>query len=313
MTTTIGTLDQAAPRGERFLGELRDRVAAADPAFSRLRLSSRALLSLLVSLGLLVGFHFLLHPLPLTAFGMAVVLAFVAAMAVTDKGARAQAETRLYALVASVVLVFIAGVLAPQPLLAFPVFLVVIFAAAYVRKFGTRWFGLGMVAFMAYFMGDYLRPAAGDIGWIAFASALTLAVTQLVTTIILRDDPERDFRRAFVTIDRRINLILRMLLEAQERDVPPEPKLMQRHLDRLRDIVLMAEGFIPQGEQGSLAAAGAASDLAIALFELQLLVERLVGFARTVPPPQDLLEAVLVPRSSEGRRRRRAVADWLTC
>jgi hypothetical protein len=281
------------PPGERFLGQLRDRIVAADPAFSRLRLSSRALLSLLLSLGLLVGFHFLWHPLPLTAFGLAVVLAFVAAMAVTDKGAKAQAVTRLYALLASVMLVFVAGVLAPWPLLAFPVFLVVIFAAAYVRKFGTRWFGLGMVAFMAYFMGDYLRPAAADIGWIAFGAALTLAVTQVVTTVILGDDPERDFRRAFVTIDRRINLILRRLIEAQQQGVPPDSKMMQRHLDRLRDIVLMAEGFIPQGELGSLAAAGAASDLAIALFELQLLVERLVGFMRTAPAPEKLLEALL--------------------
>jgi uncharacterized membrane protein YccC len=295
VATLTGSLEEGGGRGERFLGRLRDRLIAADPAFSRLRLSSRAILSLLLSLALLVGVHFLLHRLSLAAFGMAVVISFLGAMGVTDKGARAQAVSRAYGFLIAVPLFVLAGLLAARPQLAFPVLLVVIFAAAYVRKFGQRWFGLGMVAFMAYFMGDYLRPAPADIASVASATALSFAVTHLVTTVILRDDPERDFRRALKTINRRINLILRALLETAERGVTAADRmLLQRHLDRLRDIVLMAEGFIPQGETGSLAAAGSASDLAVALFELQLVAERLVGFAlTTAPPPADQLRGVL--------------------
>ena len=47
----------------------------------------------------------------------------------------------------------------PLPWAADIVFLAVIFGAVYIRKFGQRWFVVGMIAFMSYFMGDYLRPA----------------------------------------------------------------------------------------------------------------------------------------------------------
>jgi uncharacterized membrane protein YccC len=163
-----------------------------------------------------------------------------------------------------------------------------------VRKYGQRWFAVGMIGFMAYFMGDYLRPLPADIGWLALAAAVAFAVTHVVTNFILPDDPERDFRRALGTIDQRINLILRHLLRAEP---PPEGgidrKPLQRHLSRLHDIVLMAEGFIPQGEDGSLPSHGPAADLAIALFDLQLAVERMVRASLAALPPDDLLRDVL--------------------
>jgi hypothetical protein len=299
-----------ARQGERLLGRLRDRIAAGDPAFSRLRLASRGLLSLLLSCALLAGITFLIHPLPVAAYGLTLIIAFNASLAVRDPTAAGQLTTRLIALPAAVGAVSLGGLVAGTPLIADATFLTVIFIAVYVRKFGQRWFAVGLMTFMSYFMGDYLRAQLADIGWLTLAAVLALGVTHFVATVVLRDDAERDFRRALVTIDRRINLILRYLLDPDRHGGPAaiDRRPVQKHLARLRDTVLMAEGFIPQGEEGSLAAAGAASDVAVALFELQLVVERMARASYLALPPDELVRAVLyhdgpaVERVVEGLR-----------
>ena len=236
-----------------------------------------------------------MRPLPIAAYGLAVVISFVGSMAVRDADGRGQALTRLFAGAAAVLSVFLASLLAPRPVIADLAFLAVIFGAVYIRKFGPRWFAVGMIAFMAYFMGDYLRPHPSDIGWLALAAALALIATHLSTAVLLRDDPERNFRRAVTTIDRRINLILRDLMQAAGDTAAPRASSdpLRAHLARLHDVVLMAEGFIPQGEDGTLAAEGPASELAVALFDLQLAVEQLVRARRDAPPPQPFLRAAL--------------------
>lgn len=291
---SAGKVDAAAGTLRRSLrAQWRDRFVAFDPALSRLRMSARAMISVLLAIAILVGFSFSVHMLPIGAFGLAVVIAFLGSMGVTDKSVRAQAVTRFYALVAVLVFAFAASLVGPLAIVGDLCFLVVIFFAVYLRKFGQRWFGVGMISFMGYFMGDYLRPAPTDIGWIALAAALTMLITHLVTNYLLPSDPERDFRRALNTIDKRINLVLTKLLEASNGAGPLDRKALGRHMSQLRDIVLMAEGFIPQGEAGSLAARGPASDLAVALFDLQLVVERLVAIADQSLPPAPLLETVL--------------------
>lgn len=290
-------LPAAGPAQSR-LSRLWDRFIAFDPAFSQLRLASRAILSLLISAAILVAVMLKFGALPPAAYGLTAVISFNSSMAVRDKGAQAQLITRVYSMLAALASVFAAALLSPIPVVADIGFLVVIFAAVYIRKFGPRWFAVGMIAFMAYFMGDYLQPRPKDIGWLALAAAVSFGVTQIVTNYILPSDPERDFRRALTTIDKRINLILAELFEAARDGAPIDRRALNERVSQLRDIVLMAEGFIPQGEDGSLAARGAASDLAIALFDLQLVVERLVGAAYTALPPADLLQAVI---SAEGR------------
>lgn len=276
---------------------LADRIAAADPAFSRLRLASRAMLSLGLSGGVL-ALVTALHAMPLATYGLAVVLSFIGSLAVRERTAAAQFLTRLHAGWAAAGSALLAGVLAPKPVVADIGFLCVIFGSVYIRRFGPRWFAVGMVAFLAYFIGDYLKPPPSQIGWIVLGAATALAASQLVSTVLLPDDPERDFRRAVTTIDHRINLILRHLLRMADGAAAPKDdvKTLRAHLANLRDIMLMAEGFIPQGKTGALAAKGAASDLATALFDLQLAVERLVRARHTALPRPSMVRALLDER-----------------
>lgn len=300
--------EKAGPRD--LAARLSDRVAAADPAFSRLRLASRAMLTLAISGGALALLT-LLHQLPVAAYGLTVVLSFIGALAVRDRDPRAQAMTRLHAGWAASLSAVFAGTLAPEPVVADIVFLVVIFGSVYIRRFGARWFAVGMVTFLAYFMGDYLKPAPSQAGWIVLAAAVALTASHVVSTLLLPDDPERDFRRAMTTIDHRINLILRHLLRMADggSSSDTDTKALRAHVLSLRDIVLMAEGFIPKGSTGALAAEGAPSDLATALFDLQLAVERLVRARHEALPRPAMVRALLDERGSLLREAPRDVAQ----
>jgi hypothetical protein len=52
-----------------------------------------------------------------------------------------------------------AALLAPHRVASDVVFVVIVFAAVYIRRFGARGRALGMVAFMAYFFTLYLRAS----------------------------------------------------------------------------------------------------------------------------------------------------------
>ena len=288
---TIAESAEVSPARPSLIERLRERLGASDPAFSRLRMAARAMLSLLIGVGALGLFAVFVHPLPAAAFGLGAVIVFTGSAAVRDKAITDQIETRTWAWSVSLASIFAASLLAPITWVADLAFLAVIFGAVYIRKIGQRWFVVGMIAFMSYFMGDYLRPAPSEIGWLALAGAVAFAATQLVSGWLLRDDPERDFRRALVTIEQRIEAILALMLAPKVNRVA-----MQEQLGLLRDVIMMAEGFIPQGEVGSLAARGPASELAIALFDLQLVVERLARASYSAPPPPGLVEAVIEGR-----------------
>lgn len=294
--------DQPPGNGVNIRRQLRrmnlvERAIAADPAFSRLRLASRAALAMVVTGAVLTGIAFL-HPLPPAAYGLSGIMVFIGTLAVRDPTPRKQAVTRAIAGVGGVASATLAGALSPWPVIASIAFLGVIFISVYIRRFGLRWTTVGTIAFMAYFMGDYLPPHPAQFGWLALGVAVALVTTHLIRTVVLPDHPERDFRRALRTIDHRINVILLHLLDTVRAGETHRNsrKILRTQIAQLRDIVLMAEGFIPQGGNGNWSFAEPARDLATALFDLQMAVERFVRHRHVSLPTADALAGLLQER-----------------
>ena len=235
------------------------------------------------------------HPLPAAAYGLAILLSFIGTIGIRDVGWRRQTVTRALAGLVGASISILAGALAAKPFLADLVFLAVIFVSVYIRRYGMRWLGIGMVAFMAYFMGDYMHPAPSQAGDMLLAAVIALGSAQLASTLLFPEKPERDFRRALRTIDHRINLILRHLLQASVNGkLPPDDRMTVRtQMTELREILLMAEGFIPQITTQGWAVEGATADLAGGLIDLLLAVERLVRYRETELPPPEALHALL--------------------
>ncbi|WET76005.1 MULTISPECIES: FUSC family protein [Rhizobium] len=276
--------------------QARDWLLANDPALSRLRMALRVTLTIAFSFLVLLAVHMAILPLPTAAFGLGIVLSIEGGVAVRDKGSSRQLVTRLFGCVASLAVVGIAAGLEDHRLLSDLVFLVVIALASAGRVFGPRGFAIGMFAFTSYFMGAYFRPQLAELPAVAIGPVVAVLVGHLVRAALLPDDWRRDLLRSLESVRGRINQILfKLAAIAGGAEVGETDRQELRQLeDRLKEVVLMAETFIPRPPAGVFdAAANPAAELAIRLFDAHLAAESAIVLSFQSPPPFALVHAVI--------------------
>ncbi|PDT03516.1 hypothetical protein CO666_14645 [Rhizobium chutanense] len=282
--------------------QLRDWLLANDPALSRLRMASRVTLAIVLSFLILLAIHASVLPLPTAAFGLGIVLSIEGGIAVRDKGNARQLVTRLLGCVASLAIVAVAAGLEDSRFLSDLVFLVVIALASAGRVFGPRGFAIGMFAFTSYFMGAYFRPSLADLPEVAIGPVVSVLVGHLVRAVLLPDDWRRDLLRSLESVRGRINQILfKLAAIAGSAEVGDTDRQELRQLeDRLKEVVLMAETFIPRPPAGVFdGAADPAAELAIRLFDVHLAAESAIVLSFQSPPPFALVHAVIETDKAE--------------
>ncbi|RWX75657.1 FUSC family protein [Neorhizobium lilium] len=277
---------------------LPDWLLAHDPALSRARMGGRVTLTILVSVGLLILFHLLVAALPPIAYGLTIILSIESGVAVRDLSQRDQTKTRLLGCVASLLCVAVAAVLEDHRVVSDLVFLLVIFCASLARVFGPRGFAIGMFAFTSYFIGAYLHPSPAELPFAALGPVVAVAVGYAVRKWIFFDDRRRDALQALVAVQARTDDILaRLELLAVAGEWTEKDRTgLHRLEERLKDVVLMADSFLPMAaeedannrrEDSGLAA------VAMRLFDLHLAAESLIVLSLESLPPVGLIEAVL--------------------
>lgn len=288
------------PRHEGFLHlfsgfQARDWLLANDPALSRLRMALRVTLTIVFSFLVLLAIHMAILPLPTAAFGLGIVLSIEGGVAVRDKGNSRQLITRLFGCAASLAVVGIAAGLEDHRLLSDLIFLAVIALASAGRVFGPRGFAIGMFAFTSYFMGAYFRPPIGELPAVAIGPVVAVLVGHLVRAVLLPDDWRRDLLRSLESVRGRINQILFKLAVINGAEIGETDRQELRQLeDRLKEVVLMAETFIPRPPAGVFdGAADPAAELAIRLFDAHLAAESAIVLSFQSPPPFALVHAVI--------------------
>ncbi|UWM77746.1 FUSC family protein [Rhizobium sp. WSM4643] len=285
--------------------QFRDWLLANDPALSRLRMASRVTLTIVFSFLILLAIQMFLLPLPTAAFGLGIVLSIEGGVAVRDKGNTRQLVTRLFGCVASVGVVAIAAGLEDRRFLSDLVFLVVIALASAGRVFGPRGFAIGMFAFTSYFMGSYFRPSLAELPDVAIGPVVSVLVGHLVRAVLLPDDWQRDLLRSLESVRGRINQILfKLATLAGSAEIGEVDRQELRQLeDRLKEVVLMAETFIPRPAAGVFdGAADPAAELAIRLFDAHLAAESAIVLSFQSPPPFALVHAVIETDTAELER-----------
>src|SRR5699024_10770056 len=135
-----------------WFGIWRERAVAFDPGLTNLLLASRAVTSVMLTLFVLYGLTKLTgQPPTLLLIGGA--MAMFSVLAINDSSYRAQAITFLLLPLPAMASLTAGALLAPWRFIDDGVFVVIIFFAVYVRRFGPRAFAFGMLAFIAYFIG----------------------------------------------------------------------------------------------------------------------------------------------------------------
>lgn len=154
---------------------LKRMLVAPDPARLRLRSSARAVLGI----GLAVTLSGLAsHSLPAAvAGGLAALLAL---FTVTDAQVRDQALTTSLLPVVGFPVLALATALHDYPVARDSAFLAVVCAGVYARRWGPRGHALGVFAFMAFFMAQFLHAVPGQLPELYAAVALSLITASAV-------------------------------------------------------------------------------------------------------------------------------------
>ena len=278
----------------------------SDPGLLRLRMAARTTVSLAVALLILFLLTKATHQ-PLTVALLGVLITMVAGRAVNEPDPRQQKITMALLPLPAAVAITTAALLAPHQLIADVMFVVVVFAAVYARRFGPRGRALGMVGFMAYFFTLYLRAKLGELPWLILAVLIGTVCSFVMTSFVVPDKPEGVLRATVRSLRARMAIVIDTTAEAVEagRIDERQRRRLRARTARLNETALMVQSQIEEKVNPSALWPGVSGeDLALWLFDAELTVERVA----TAGALSQLSRAIRLPQP-EGLERAARLAQ----
>jgi uncharacterized membrane protein YgaE (UPF0421/DUF939 family) len=213
---------------------------------------------------------------PLTVALLGVVITMVASRSVNEPDPGQQRITMALLPVAAALAITAAALLAPHKVASDVVFVAIVFAAAYVRRFGARGRALGMVGFMAYFLTLYLRARISELPWMIGAVAVGTACTFVMSTYVLPDRPERVLRATVRALRARMAIVVDTTAQAVRtgRFDERRRRRMRARTIRLNETALMVQSQVEDRADPATLWPGVTSEqLAPWLFDAELAIE----------------------------------------
>lgn len=223
---------------ERSAAALWGRFLASDPGLLRLVSALRVTLAVLLTLGMLTA---LAQPVQVVVTGG--FSAMVASLATSDVSARDQMLTLLGGLITSFGGLTAGTLLAPSPAAAAVVFPLLIFVAAYARKFGPRGLGLGIFGVMMLFLAQVTKAAPGQLPELAGALGMAITADALARFALVPTRVQSILRRLQQAFDSRLRSVLEATIELLEtrRDDTRRVRALERTINRLHVCALLIE------------------------------------------------------------------------
>ncbi|OBF09684.1 FUSC family protein [Mycobacterium sp. 852002-10029_SCH5224772] len=250
-------------------------MIGSDPGLLRLRMATRTTAAL--GLSLLVLFVLTRATgQPLTVALLGVVITMVASRSVNEPDPRRQRITMALLPVPAAVAITAAALLAPHVVASDAVFVVIVFTAAYIRRFGARGRALGMVAFMSYFFTLYLRARVSELPWMIGAVAVGAVCTYVMTTYVLPDRPERVLRATIRSLRARMAIVVDTTAEVVRTGRLDERRRrrMRARTVRLNETALQVQSQIEDNaDPGTVWPGVTAEQLAPWLLDAELAIE----------------------------------------
>ncbi|WP_190815226.1 FUSC family protein [Saccharopolyspora pogona] len=293
-----------------------NRFLASDPSLRRLRTAARVTLSVALAIAIMLPLlAWWGQPLPLAMIGA--VVAINSSLGVNDPDRRQQQITNLLMPLPAAFALLLSILTAPWALLHSLLFLVVIFAATYIRRFGPRFFPLGMVAFMGYFFAMFLSPQLPQLPALIAAAVAGALSAFVMRFVVLRDDPEGVLERGRRTLLAQVHGLLHAVRDVAEHlDSAQRRRELHNRSVRLNETSLMLENTVGQldtlDEAGRELLRQRLLDVELAAENLLTPLMRLVDHPSggdTVPHAIGALLAVLRTEPEEIREATRLVAE----
>jgi uncharacterized membrane protein YgaE (UPF0421/DUF939 family) len=213
---------------------------------------------------------------PLTVALLGVVITMVASRSVNEPDPRQQRITMALLPLPAAVSITAAAVLAPHLVASDVVFVIVVFTAAYIRRFGARGRALGMVAFMSYFFTLYLRASLAELPWMIGAVAVGTVCTFVMSTYVMPDRPERVLRATVRALRARMAIVIDTTAEAVRTGRLDERRRrrMRARTIRLNETALLVQSQIEdKADPATLWPGVTAEQLAPWLLDAELAIE----------------------------------------
>ncbi|OBB81674.1 hypothetical protein A5760_15335 [Mycobacterium colombiense] len=250
-------------------------MIGSDPGLLRLRMAARTT----AALGLSLLALFILTRAtgqPLTVALLGVVITMVASRSVNEPDPHQQRITMALLPLPAAASITAAAVLAPHTVASDVVFVIVVFTAAYIRRYGARGRALGMVAFMSYFFTLYLRARIAELPWMIGAVAVGTVCTYVMSAYVMPDRPERVLRATIRALRARMAIVLDTTAEAVRTGRLDERRRrrMRTRTIRLNETALMVQSQIEdKADPGTLWPGVTAEQLAPWLLDAELSIE----------------------------------------
>lgn len=272
------------------IGETWDRVVASDPGLQRLRMALSVAVAMSTTIGVEYGLGRLTHAGArglLVAILLGTVMAMLGSMALGG-GTRPWAKVRTAVLfpVAMLVGMLPGTVVAGHTGLMLGVFVLVMFVAVFVRRFGPAYFFYGFMMWMGYFFAVFLHARLSDLPSLLVAVVVSTVWNLLLSVTVLRTHPRRTLdrvQRAYGARARAVASVCAELLEsrhATERRVARLRRTLHSRQLRLAEAALMVEGW--SAEPGALPAGWSASALRRRLLDAHLLIDEFATAAESL-------------------------------
>ncbi|ORV41381.1 FUSC family protein [Mycobacterium conspicuum] len=213
---------------------------------------------------------------PLTVALLGVVITMIAARSVNEPDPHQQRITMALLPLPAALSLTAAAVLAPHRLAADVGFVLVVFTAVYIRRFGARGRALGMVAFMAYFFTLYLGARISELPWMIGAVVVGTISTFVMTAYVLPDRPEAVLRATIRALRARMAIVVDTTAEALRTGRLDERRRrrMRARIIRLNETALMVQSQVEDKADPAMLWPGVSSEqLAPWLFDAELAIE----------------------------------------
>jgi uncharacterized membrane protein YccC len=253
-------------------------LLAFDPGLVRWRLAARSTLAVAVALGVLTLLTRATGA-PLTVVLLGSAMALWASMTVSDREPHAQRITTLLMPLAAGASVTIGTLASSSRIAGDSVFVVIVFTAVYIRRFGPRGFGLGMVTFFTYFISLFLRFSFKTLPWLIVALAIGTACAYLLRFVIFPDRPQRELRRtlsaAYASLGRMLDVVIDAFANGDW--THRRRRALRRRENQLNVAILAMENRLEGTADVRLSTGASRADFMLHLFDLELAAERVAG------------------------------------
>ena len=256
-------------------------LVTADPGRVRLRTAATTTLSLVVALVAMLALTRATNQ-PVTVAMLGTIVAMQSSAAVKDRHQRDRIVTMVLLFLPAVGAVTLAALLSPLGKVADVGFIVVLFCAVWVRRFGPRGNALGMVAFICYFFSLFLRATPAQIPVLAVAVVVGLSASLAVRLLVFPDRPRVEVRRLL----RALRGVSVALLEVATKPGEYDASVLRRRLDQLGDTALLIDDWLDRHDAAELLSI-TSQDLALRVFDAQIALEQLARMLWTLDADEE--------------------------